>query len=303
MEESYANLEVLVDKRTAELAGANKSLLLDIAERKKTEKALEEAHDRLTKTQRRLIQSAKMASVGRLAGSVAHEIRNPLTIITQCVVYLEKRAVVGEGERSKKLGAIKRSVRRADKIIHGLLDFSRPASPELEFCGINEIIETSLQLVEKSLISGEIIVIKSFAPELPPVEVDRGQMQQVFINIISNSMEAMSGSGKLTIRTYIEVLTEEVDGVGMQVTDLFRVGEKAVICEIDDTGPGISKDELDKVFDPFYSTKSSDGGTGLGLSITRSIVEKHGEKIRDSDHLTDLSGINRGRPCHGTQCL
>lgn len=247
----------------------------EIKARKKAEKKATAALITLKQTQMQLIQSVKMATVGQLASGVAHEIRNPLAIINQCVENLERKVALKEEERFKKLEMIKRAVSRANKIIHSLLDFSRPASLKLESCGINEIIETSLQLAEKSLTQKNIKVIKSFAPELPLMQVDRNQMQQVFINVIVNSMQAMSGSGELTIRTRAEVLTKDGEGVGMRKTDSFKVGDTAVICEIEDTGPGIPEDQLDEVFNPFYTTKPSGKGTGLGLSVTKSIIEKH----------------------------
>ena len=233
-------------------------ILLDITERKKAEQDLRKAYDRLKETQMQLIQSAKMAAVGQLAGGIAHEVKNPLGVILQAANCLERYVGSDMQKQSEVLNMIKNAVKRADKIVHGLLDFSRVSPLELKPCDINEVFKSSLVLVEKQLVVHNVKINEDFAEALPPAIIDKNQITQVFINIILNASQAMSEGGELFLKTYLN-----------------KTPEEGIVCEVEDTGPGITEENLSRIFDPFFTTKPPGKGTGLGLSITNSIVLRH----------------------------
>ncbi len=250
-------------------------VMRDITERKKAQINLQMAYDELKETQSQLIQAEKLHVVGTLASGVAHEVKNPLGIIMQGVEYLEGEISQGKERLSPIYDMIKEAIKRADTIIRGMLDFSRPAPLELKPYELEKVVATSFNLVEKQLTLQNIKVIMNLAAEIPQILIDPNQMQQVFINIILNSVQAMPAGGELTIRTSTLELTKTGHSIGRRKTDFFKAGDTVVVCGIKDTGSGISKDKLDKVFDPFFTTKPTGQGTGLGLTIIRTIVEKH----------------------------
>ena len=260
-----------VQEKEKELAAAAAAAAAD----KKRAVEIAKAYKELKDTQAMLIQAEKMSAVGQLASGVAHEVKNPLAIIIQSVNYLEKELDAEGGERLEVLNMIKEAIRRADKIIHGLLEFSRVASLEYRPGEINKVIKASLDLVEKQVVLKNIKIIKELAADAPLILMDENQMEQVFVNVILNSLQSMPEGGCLTLRTYTRELKELKDGIGRKAQDLFLPGEAMLICEVEDTGAGIPKDKLDKVFDPFFTSRPPGEGTGLGLSITRSIVESH----------------------------
>ncbi|MCK4851759.1 MAG: PAS domain-containing protein [Candidatus Omnitrophica bacterium] len=247
----------------------------DVTETKKAEKELQSAYHDLKETQKQLIQSAKMGAVGMLAGGVAHEVKNPLGIIMQCINYLEKATGADKKKQSEILSIGRKAVIRADKIVHGLLNFSKPAPLELKPCGMEDVLQTSLELVGQQLKLKGVKIIQDFAPGLPLVMIDENQIRQVFLNIFLNALQAMPEGGELTTRIYTRKLTETKDLIGSKEEDFMKIGDRILVCEIENTGSGISEDKLSKVFDPFFTTREPGEGTGLGLTITRSIVERH----------------------------
>lgn len=269
MEISAAPMEK--DGRIVSILG----VMRDITERKKAQVELQMAYNELKETQSQLIQAEKLHVVGILASGVAHEVKNPLGIIMQGVEYLEGEISQGKKKLMPIYDMIKEAVKRADTIIRGMLDFARPAPLKLEPYELNKVVETSSSLVEKQLALQNIKLTMDSVTEIPQVLLDPNQMQQVFINIILNSVQAMPKGGEVRIRIYTKELTETEFSIGRRKIDSFKVGSTVVVCEIEDTGSGIPKDKLDKVFDPFFTTKPTGQGTGLGLTIIRTIVEKH----------------------------
>ena len=247
----------------------------DSTERKKAEDELKKEHIKLKEMQDQLIQAEKLNAVGQLASGVAHEVRNPLGIILQGVNYLEKRISTKEEDISEILIMLKDSVKRADKIINALLDFSRAANLKLEPEDVNSILETSLSLVKVKFNLGNINIIMETKKDMPKALVDKNKLEQVFINILLNAAQAMLNGGKIIIRSYDKKLEKITNGIGRREDDYFQVGEHAVIVEIEDTGSGISEENLKKIFDPFFTTKGPTGGSGLGLSVTRNIISMH----------------------------
>jgi signal transduction histidine kinase len=245
----------------------------DITKRKQVERALQDAYFELKETQRQLVQSDKLAAVGQLAGGIAHEVKNPLGTILLCINDLEMN--LDKEKRSGILKIMKKSVMKADKLVRNLLTFSRPVPLELRACRINEIIKSALELIEKQLSLKNIKVNRHFGSKLPLILVDQNQIEQVFLNILLNALQAMAKGGMIDITTSAREFTEVSYGVGRRATDVFRVGETALVIEVKDNGPGISKDILGKVFDPFFTTRPPWEGTGLGLTTARAIIERH----------------------------
>ena len=240
---------------------------------------LERAYQELKHTQTMLIQAEKMTAVGQLASGVAHEVKNPLSIMLQCVHYLESEPNPDPARKAELLQVMREAVMTADKVVRGLLDFSKPAAPELRPTPLTTVIDASLALVHNQLEQRGIRVTKTFADPLPPVMIDAHQMKLVFINLMLNAIQAMPNGGQLSIAGALKELTTG-QSVGSRITDLFRPGETAFVCEISDTGIGISKDNLSKIFNPFFTTKPPGEGVGLGLPISATIVEAHRGLLR-----------------------
>ncbi len=249
----------------------------DISERKKMERALQEAYAKLKETQSHLIQAGKMEAIGRMASGVAHEVKNPLGIVLQSVNYLESELPQMEERYVEILRIIKDNIKRADNIIRALVDFSRATELKLKPEDINVILQDSLALIKHRVKLESITVIKELEEGLPKILADRGKMEQVFVNIFLNSIYAMPNGGKLFIRTYSTQLNKIKFRVGRRKRDgdYFEPGERAVVVEIEDTGSGIPKERLQKVFDPFFTTKGIGEGAGLGLTVTRNIIDLH----------------------------
>jgi signal transduction histidine kinase len=236
---------------------------------------LDQAYQELKRTQAMLVQAEKMAAVGQLASGIAHEVKNPLNILLQCVNYLEPELKAAGGRAAEVLEVMREAVVTSDKIIRGLLDFARPSPLELKPASLGTVIDASLALMQNQFEAKAIQVTRDLAPDLPKLALDSNQMQQVFINLFLNALHAMSHGGELQIRSAVKTLRAPGVGVGARTTDRFRVGESVVACEIHDTGIGIPKEVLSKVFDPFFTTKAPGQGVGLGLPICAAIIEKH----------------------------
>ena len=206
---------------------------------------------------------------------MAHEVRNPLAIILQGLNYLESNLQNKGSDIQDTLTVLKDNVNRADKIINALLDFSRPATLDLQPANMNDILETSLGLVKNHLENKNIEISFEIKPGIPKVLVDKNRLEQVFINLLLNAIQAMPNGGKIAIRSYDQQLERIKHGIGRRENDVFQIGDRVVIVEIEDTGTGIPADNLRKVFDPFFTTKSPNGGHGLGLPVTQSIVNMH----------------------------
>ncbi len=239
---------------------------------------LKQAHGELHSVQLQLIEAEKMKSIGRLAAGVAHEVKNPLAIITMGIHYLEQQKY-----EDKEVPAILRdlddAVKRADAVIRGLLDFSAPQKLEVGEEDLNQIIEHSLLLVRGELSAGGVTCTRQLQKNLPKLRLDRLKFGQVFVNVFANAIHAMSPGGVLTVRTYTKQLTGVGHNIGDKRSESFRVGQTLVVCEIDDTGHGVPEDRLHKVFDPFFTTKPTGKGTGLGLSVSKTIIDLHGGTI------------------------
>jgi len=232
-----------------------------------------QTHEELKSAQMKLIQTAKLESIGRLAAGVAHEVKNPLAVIQLGVDYLARAANDTTSRDSvETIQEMADAVQRADTVIKGLLNFSRSEPLALVAVDLNPIVEDSLLLVKHELTRAHVSLEQSLADGLPKVELDSGKIKQVFINVFMNAIQAMGDTGTLSVKTFLQS-----SSTGDSGRDLDGA---SVVVEIEDTGAGIPEDKLDKLFEPFFTTKGVGSGTGLGLSVSRNIVEMHRGTIR-----------------------
>jgi PAS domain S-box-containing protein len=239
---------------------------------------LKQASDQLRSIQLQLIEAEKMKSIGRLAAGVAHEVKNPLAIITMGVDYLE--GLPSEDLTIKEiLSEMRAAVKRADNVIRGLLDFSVPRQLEVTMANLTDIIQGALLLVRGEMSGSRFTLSSDFAADLPQLRLDPMKVEQVFVNLLTNAVHAMPDGGKLAVRVYSKQLTGVGENLAGSAPEAFQVGDRVVVAEIDDSGTGIPEAKLGKIFDPFYTTKPTGKGTGLGLTVTRSIIDLHGGTI------------------------
>jgi two-component system, NtrC family, sensor kinase len=222
---------------------------------------------KLSEAQRQVYQSQKLAAVGQLAAGVAHEINNPLTGVLSYSSFLLKRAA-DTPEFKEDLEVIVRETQRCRGIVKGLLDFARPSPPEKHPSDINEIIERAIRLVHAQLAAHRVEVQRQFGADLPTVNADANQIQQIIVNLLLNANDALGEDGG-TIALATKVRTNG-DGA--------RAQAPTVEISVSDTGCGIPAAHLERIFEPFFSTKGRKG-TGLGLAVAWGIVERHNGRI------------------------
>jgi hypothetical protein len=205
-----------------------------------------------------LQHSEKMASIGLLAAGVAHEVNTPLTGISSYTQMLREQLDPAD-LRYPLLQKIEKQTFRAAKIINNLLNFARSGGAELESLDVNRVILDVLSLVEHQLEKARIKVRRELADELPRVRGNENRIQQVFFNLILNARDAMPKGGWLTVAT--------------------RADDDTVVAEVRDTGEGIKREDIKRIYDPFFTTKGIGRGTGLGLSVSYGILQEHGGAI------------------------
>jgi len=232
---------------------ASVGIFTDLRSRLLMEKKLQETH-------LQLVSSEKMASLGKLAAGIAHEINNPLGgILIYSSLMLED--LPEEDPKRGDLARIVQEAGRCKEIVKGLLEFARQTEPKREPTDINRAINDGLFFLVNQALFHNIRIVKELDPFLPFVRGNSGQLKQVFMNIIVNAAEAMHGNGTLTIRTSVSA------------------DRKTVWIGFTDTGEGIPEENLSRIFDPFFTTKDVGKGTGLGLATSFGIIEEHGGKI------------------------
>ena len=214
-----------------------------------------------------LLQTDKLAALGKMAAGIAHEINNPLAVIGENAGWMKDllaeasmQADENHEEFQASVDKIEAHVERARKITHNMLGFARRMEPRLDDVDLNFTIGEVVGLLENHARSNNINIQTNFQEDLPIIASDQSQLQQVFMNLINNAIDAVGKDGRIEVRT--------------------RTREDTIEVAIEDDGPGIPKAVQNKVFDPFFTTKHNSKGTGLGLSITYSIVEKMGGGIR-----------------------
>jgi PAS domain S-box-containing protein len=241
--------------------------------------ALRSSHEELKQAQLRLVQAAKLESVGRLAAGVAHEVKNPLAVILAGTEYLLSEPAVATPAVMPILQDIRTAVGRANAVIMGLLNYSAATELSPSEADVNDVVERSLLMVQHALKRGHVTVKTELAPRLPKLQLDVNKIEQVIINLLINAIDATPPRGSVTIRTRRKQLTASDESAGFRGSDALRVGDSVILIGIADTGTGIPADHLNKVFDPFFTTKPTGKGTGLGLAVSKTIVALHGGTI------------------------
>lgn len=245
------------NRMTTDLQAANEKL---IEWGKTLEKKVEERTRELINMQAHLIQSEKLASLGKLAAGIAHEINNPLGgVLIYSHLILEDTSK--DSPHYENLKKIVKETSRCKDIVKGLLEFARPKEPEMSLVDINDLVNKSLYIIEGQALFQNIKIVRQFSNNIPKTVADNSQLQQVFMNIIMNAAEAMGESGTLTLKT-------SLNGKG-----------KYISIDFMDTGHGILEKDMKQLFEPFFTTKEVGKGTGLGLAISYSIIQKHGGTI------------------------
>jgi signal transduction histidine kinase len=220
-----------------------------------------DTRSRLDRSRDRLLAAEKLASVGKLAASVAHEIRNPLTAMKMWL-YSIQDAIRGNADVVRKLGIVSEEIARLESIVRDFLEFSRPAVVHCQPQEIGAVIAQTLELLGPRLLEKKFGILATSLAVIPPVLADAGQLKQVFLNLIGNAMDAMDGGGEIRIASAVE---KNLDGQPM------------VVIRICDTGPGMPPQTQARIFEPFFSTKEA--GTGLGLCIAVQIMARHGGSL------------------------
>ena len=241
-------LEKLVKERTAELEKANEQLKQEIEERKRIEEALRDA-------QEEMIRKEKLATIGELSGGIAHELRNPLGVIDSSAYYLKKRLKEADEKVQEHLDRIKSQVGSATAIIDSLLNLTRIKEPRLKTLDLRAITSEG---IATSKVPDAINVIQGFPEEEVLVNADPKQLGLALRNIVTNGVEAMDGEGRLTVT-------------------ISRLSDDQAELSFADTGPGIDLENLERIFQPLFSTKAK--GIGFGLSIAKMIIDKHAGTI------------------------
>lgn len=230
---------------------------------------LKEVEKEKSKSEDLIIQSSKMAALGKMAAGIAHEINNPLQIIGDQAGWMkdlldseDMKQTENFEEFDQCIKKIERQVNRSREITHRLLRFGRRMETTQELVDINQILMETLTFLENEAHFRDIQIQTNYDDNLPKISTDPNQLQQVFLNIIDNAIDAVGQSGQIRVETFTD-----------------KQNHKQIMVKISDNGPGISRELISKIFDPFFTTKRPDEGTGLGLSISYGIMEKLGGHI------------------------
>jgi signal transduction histidine kinase/ActR/RegA family two-component response regulator len=221
----------------------------------------------LNQAQTQLIQSEKLAALGRFSAGIAHEVKNPLAIILGGIEFLDKKLSRANIDTKVAIEKIKESTLRANTIVQNLLQFAKPSELRIERITVRDLINETLSLFKYRIHLTNIHIETQFIEQHIYIGVDKNQMQQVLFNIFMNAVEAMPKKGRIKVKVY--------------KTTLAKISPDRLFCviEIIDNGMGISKDDLARIFEPFFTTKRYKKGTGLGLPIAKKIIENHRGKL------------------------
>jgi signal transduction histidine kinase len=221
--------------------------------------ALQTKSEELSAMTQQFWQTSKLATVGELAASIAHELNNPLATISLRTESLLAQSAEDDPRR-RPLEIIDQEVERMGRLVGNLLQFSRRSQQQISTFDVRKEIDNAIEFIHYHLRKHQINVVREFADVVPTVHADRQQLRQLFLNLVMNASDAMPQGGRLTLRV---------------AAGRMKSGVGAVVIEFTDTGAGIAPDDLAKVWEPFFTTKSEGKGTGLGLAICRRIVEEH----------------------------
>ncbi|MFY9327881.1 MAG: PAS domain S-box protein [Georgfuchsia sp.] len=258
----------------------------DITERKLAEVALEEKHAMLLETERELLiahdslaEADRLESVGRLAAGVAHEVKNPLTIIRLGIDYLAKQ--FSEECNRAVLDDVRGAIDRADLVIKDLLDFSRQKPFARRPININQVIDNAIYFIKHETKRRNIAIVINRTDPVSLIYADPDRLVQVFINLLVNASQSIGQDGSIEVVTRSTLLGER--DLERSEENIFRIGEPIITVDIRDSGSGVSADNERKLFEPFFTTKPVGEGTGLGLAVSRNIVIMHKGSINISN--------------------
>jgi signal transduction histidine kinase len=290
LQESYQEL----DDKNRETERLNRELVRDNTERRRAEEALRARTEEVKAMTQQLWQAAKLATMGELAASIAHELNNPLATVSLRVEALLAQVAAHDPKR-RALEVVEQEVERMAHLIAGLLQFSRRGRGHVSTLDLQEELEKTLELVHYHLRNRGITVVREFAPGVLKILADCQQMRQLFLNLFTNAADAMPTGGTLTLRVWAEAQgsrgaeapsregageqgSRGAEAQGSQGVAPMRPSPPApeqVVIEVADTGVGIAPEDLPKLSEPFFTTKPEGKGTGLGLAICRRIVQEH----------------------------
>ncbi|MFM2129099.1 MAG: hypothetical protein RL477_645 [Pseudomonadota bacterium] len=274
------NLEARVRDRTGELDMANRSLRTEMAARLETEN--------------RLQQAQKMEAIGQLTGGVAHDFNNLLAVIQGNSELLVER-LMDDQKSQRELHAILRAVGRGSQLTQRLLAFSRKQALQPQAVDVNELLTSMADMLGRTL-GGDVIVSVHPALDLPPALVDPGQLENAILNLAINARDAMPDGGQLRISSSSAYLSGDERDFVMGEAGTVAVG-RYVVVEIQDAGSGIPKDQLDRVWEPFFTTKRTGEGTGLGLSMVYGFVRQSGGQVAIDSVVGKGTTIRLYLPC------
>lgn len=269
-QESAEQMSGLFGARNTEIAlvacGILAIILTTIFTARITVNHLRETDVRMNELNAQLVQSDKMAALGKMAAGVAHEINNPLAVILQKTGWMEDLLEESEFRDSENcqefresLHKIEEHVERARKVIHNMLGFARKMEPHMEDVDVNATLRQTISLLENYARNNNIEIITNLSQDLPIIASDQSRLQQVFLNLLNNAIDAIDKNGTIEVKS--------------------QSGNGLIHVDIKDNGRGIPKEEQKKVFDPFFTTKETGKGTGLGLWVSYDIVSKMGGSL------------------------
>lgn len=245
-----------------------------------TQLSLKRAHAALHDAQRALIRAARMESVGILAAGVAHEIRNPLAMMSMVANGLRTRLGGADPESAALLDTLVESIGRADRIVKDLMRASQAQQLKLAPGDVNELVQGALAMLSEEIERNRLRLRLCLASGLPPALVARHDLRQALVNVLLNAIQAMPQGGELFVETRLQEVVGLDAETGRRTGNRLRNGEQAVLIRVEDTGPGIPPEFLGKIFDPFFTTKAPGLGMGLGLTVARQLVSLHHGLLR-----------------------
>ena len=240
---------------------------------------LRKTTDELQATQTYLLQAEKLESLGRLASSVAHEVKNPLGIVQMGIDFLKANLAQPDENVGITLTLMEDAVARADRVIRDMLDFSHSEPAAMEACALNDLVHCVERMLKYECNQQNIALRMELAAPSPIARCNRNGIEQVLINLVTNAIQAMGKGGTVTIRTKHERLDYAPRDDGLREMKGLRAGDEVGMIEVQDRGPGIPSGIMDRIFDPFFTTKPTGEGTGLGLAICKRVIELHGGQL------------------------